>query len=179
MTYVALLRGINVGRAKQVAMADVREIAQSLGFRDVRTLLRSGNVVFTGPMKPANEVAADLAHALEARLGMTVGVVIRTADELAAVVDANPMPEAVADGSRLHVMFLADAPTAKERAALDGEVFDPDTVRPSGREIYAWYPNGMSGSDTATRLAKIVRTLNTDRNWNTVTKLLAMTETKE
>jgi len=175
MTYVAFLRGINVGRAKQVAMSDVREIVESLGYENVRTLLRSGNVVFSGPAKASPKMAEALTAAIDTRLRMNVGVVIRTADELAAIVSANPLPDAEADGSRLHVMFLADTPTAAERSALDAETFEPDVVRPLGREIYAWYPNGMSGSDTALRLAKLVRTLNTDRNWNTVTKLLAMT----
>src|SRR5262249_22009080 len=150
-------------------MSDVREIVESLGYQDVRTLLRSGNVVFRGPTKASTRVEHELMAAIEGRLQITVGVVVRTSVELASIVDANPLPEAAADGSRLHVMFLAEDPTAKERATLAAEVFDPDTVRPSGREIYAWYRNGMSGSDTAMRLSKIVRTLNTDRNWNTVT----------
>src|SRR5438067_8709980 len=79
-TYVAFLRGINVGRAKQVAMADLREIVEAVGYVGVRTLLRSGNIVFAGPALDAAALARALETAIDARLGMTVRVVVRTAD---------------------------------------------------------------------------------------------------
>jgi uncharacterized protein (DUF1697 family) len=101
-------------------------------------------------------------------------VVVRTADELAAIANANPIPEAADAGAQLHVMFLAEPTTTNERTALEAGTFEDDVVRPLGREIYVWYRNGMSGSTTAVRLAKLIRTTNTDRNWNTVTKLLTM-----
>jgi uncharacterized protein (DUF1697 family) len=105
---------------------------------------------------------------------MTVGVVVRTADELAAVVEANPLPEAASAGAFLHVMFLATPLTAEERRALDPELFLPDVVRVAEREVYVWYRHGMSGSRTAVELGHRIKTLATDRNWNTVTKLLAL-----
>ena len=90
------------------------------------------------------------------------------------MVQANPIIEAAGEGSLLHVMFLAAPPAPAERAALEGESFDPDVVRVVGREVYVWYRHGMGGSTTATRLDRIVRTLATDRNWNTVNRLLLM-----
>ena len=173
-TYIALLRGINVGRARQVAVDELRGIVASRGYRDVRTLLRSGNVVFTGPRQPPRDVAATRGRAIATQLALRVGIVVRTSAELADVVAANPLPEAVNDRTFLHVLFLAQPLTAGEGALLDPEQFLPDVVRCSEREIYVWYRHGMSGSRTAEQLDRRLETLATDRNWNTVTKLQAL-----
>jgi uncharacterized protein (DUF1697 family) len=172
--YVALLRGINVGKAKPVAMAELRALVESLGFRDVRTLLRSGNVLFVGSRDDPRGIARSIETAIESRFDMGVGVVIRTAEELAAAVNANPIQEAAAEGSNLHVMFLAEPLAPAERKRLEPGEFEPDVVRLADREIYVWYRNGMSGSATAAQLARRIRTLMTDRNWNTVGKLHAL-----
>ena len=132
--YVALLRGINVGRAKPVAMTDLRTAAESAGFEGVRTLLRSGNVLFVGSPEDDATIARTLEKAIESRLSMNVGVVVRTSDELAAVVEANLLPHAAHDGSSLHVMFLATPLTVEERRALEPEPFLPDEVRVAERE---------------------------------------------
>jgi uncharacterized protein (DUF1697 family) len=144
-TYVALLRGINLARARRVAMADLRSVIEVAGFEDVRTLLQSGNAVFTGPRQPTADVAETLERAIEKRLSMRVHVVVRTADELADIVAADPLPEAEANGTYLHVLFLARPLTPEERDALDPKDFVPDDVRPADREVYVWYRNGMSG----------------------------------
>jgi len=173
--YVALLRGINVGRAKPVGMADLKAEIEALGFGDVRTLLRSGNVVFSGKRKDAEDLARTLEHAIEQRFEMKVGVVVRTAAELEAIVEENPIPEAASEGSNLHVMFLAQPLPAAERDRIEPAQFEPDVVRIADLEVYVWYRNGMSGSKTAEQLDRRIRTLVTDRNWNTVGKLLALT----
>ena len=157
-------------------MADLRNAIESAGFDDVRTLLRSGNVIFVGPRQEDESVARTLEKAIEAALAMEVGVVVRTVDELAAVIEANPLPHAARDGTFLHVMFLATPLTAEERRSLDPERFLPDEVRVTEREIYVWYRKGMSGSRTAVELARRVKPLATDRNWNTVTKLHALAQ---
>jgi len=172
-TFIALLRGINVGRAKAVSMSDLREIVEAVGFADVRTILRSGNVVLNGYGTPA-EVSRRLEAAIEAQLGLGVRVVVRTAAELAAILDANPIPEAATDGSRLHVMFLAAPLSNEEKAQLDAAEFGTDVVRPAGRQICIYYRHGMAGSDTATRFVRLIKTTATDRNWNTITKLCAI-----
>ena len=174
--YIALLRGINVGRARPVGMAELKAAVESLGFRDVRTLLRSGNVVFAGDADDPQTVANRLEAAIEERFAMQVGVVVRTAQELASTVAANPIPEAAGEGSNLHVMFLAEPLADAVGDALEPSQFEPDVVRVAGREIYVWYRNGMTGSATAQQLDRRVRSLVTDRNWNTVGKLLALTQ---
>jgi uncharacterized protein (DUF1697 family) len=174
-TFVALLRGINVGRARQVAMADLRATAEGLGYGEVRTLLRSGNLVLSGTATTPERVARALEQAIETRLGIAVSVVVRTADELAGVVAADPLSAQPPDGSRRHVVFLAEPLATDVRAWLTSDGFAPDIVRPAEREVYVWYERGMSGSETAGRIGKRLPRTATDRNWNTVTKLLAMT----
>jgi len=176
MTFIALVRGINVGRAKQVSMGQLRAVVESLGYEDVRRLLRSGNVVFRATKGTPRTVAKAIEEAVDS-LGVNARVVVRTVDELAAVVKANPLPDAAANGSYLHVMFLHEPLSPAERKQVEEADFGSDEVRLASREIYVWYRKGMSGSDTAGRLTKLVRTLATDRNWNTVEKLLAMART--
>ena len=173
-TYIALLRGINLGKARQVPMADLRQALEDAGFDDVRTLLRSGNVVLAAPTRPTADVARQLEEVIGARFGMKVPVIIRTAAELAAVVEANPIPEAEAHGTALHVLFLDRPLGAAERRKLDQDDFPPDEARAAKREVYIWYRNGMSGSATADELARRIDAVATDRNWNTVTRLVAL-----
>src|SRR5436190_7614221 len=97
---VALLRGINVGRAKRVAMADLRALIEGLGYGDVRTLLNSGNVVFTAPRAAPDNAAARIEKALATDLGVSARVTVLTAQELAEAVAANPLLEVADDFSR-------------------------------------------------------------------------------
>jgi uncharacterized protein (DUF1697 family) len=174
-TWIALLRGINVGTAKPVSMAALRTALEHAGFEDVATILRSGNVVLRG-QGSAVSVAAGVERAIETDLGVRSAVVVRTPDELQAAIDANPFSDKADDGSRLHVMFLGEPLTAGERSAIRKADFGDDRVEVAEREVYAWYANGMSGSDTATRLAKLVKARSTDRNWNTVMRLRALVD---
>jgi uncharacterized protein (DUF1697 family) len=176
-TFVAFLRGINVGRARQVQMADLRDIAESLGYGVVRTHLRSGNLVFSAAGMGAERgqaIADELARAIEARLRMAVSVVVRSADELGTIVEAASWLPGQDDGSRRHVVFLAESLAPDVRDWLASDDFSPDAVRPSFRELYVWYEHGTSGSTTADRIGRRLPRTATDRNWNTVTRLLEM-----
>src|SRR5690242_11421437 len=108
MRYVALLRGINVGGNKKVPMARLRELLAELGFTAVGTLLNSGNAVFTAPETDQGELADRIETALDEQLGQSVRCLIRDRDELHAVIEANPFPEAVPDGSRYLAVFTSD-----------------------------------------------------------------------
>lgn len=172
--YVALLRGINVGRAKQIPMADLRTLLTDLGYTDVATLLRSGNAVFTGSGAP-DEVASRIEGAVESKFGMTVGCVVRDGSDVAAVIAANPFPEASEEGSRFLVHFLSAAPDPALLEANDPVRLDPDRVRLGDRVIYQWCPDGiMAAPDVGTYAVKNLGVVATGRNWNTVTKLAAM-----
>jgi uncharacterized protein (DUF1697 family) len=107
-THVALMRGINVGRAKRIAMANLRALVEDLGYNDVRTLLNSGNVVFAAPDLARADAAARIEAALTARLGVSARVTLLAAAELAAAVRDNPLLDVAGDPSRLLVAFLTD-----------------------------------------------------------------------
>jgi uncharacterized protein (DUF1697 family) len=134
--YVALLRGINVGRNKQVSMADLRDVVASVGHGDVRTHLRSGNVIFTSKRRGGKAIAAELEQRLADRLDLSSRVVVRSRAELEAVVRDNPLPDAAATPAKLHVVFLDEEPSAAAIRAFDADRYTPDEVRFAGGEIY-------------------------------------------
>ena len=171
---IALLRGINLGSTNRVSMPELRALVEELGHADVQTLVQSGNVVFTSRAKPAT-LEKQLAKAIEEQLGVAAKVVVRTRDELAAVIDANPFPDTPNAAKNLHVTFLSAEPDAETAMQLADADFGDDRLAFRGREIYIAYKDGMGRSELAKRLgrAKLGVTA-TDRNWNTVTKLLEM-----
>jgi uncharacterized protein (DUF1697 family) len=176
MRYVALLRGINVGPHKRVAMADLRALMGGLGYGDVQTLLQSGNAVFAAD-DPPKQVTRDLEQKIAAELGVEVEVVVRTGDELAGVVERDPLGDVVTDPKRYQVSFLSaplDEEVEAELAVLD---FAPERFVLSGREIYAWHPEGIHSSKLARLLSgPRLGVTATARNWNTLVKLLAMVD---
>jgi uncharacterized protein (DUF1697 family) len=173
--HVALLRAINVGGRSSLAMADLRAVAEGLDFTNVKTLLQSGNLVFESKGKKAAALESALEAALKKR-GMETDFMIRRADELAAVIAANPFPkEAKSDPGHLVVMFLKDAPGAKAIVALQAAVKGREVIRHQGRELYIVYPDGIGRSKlTNAFIESRLGTRGTGRNWNTVTKLAAL-----
>ena len=174
---IALLRGINVGGHRKVPMARLRELMEALGFSDVRTYVQSGNVVFTGPDAPAVEVARRLEQELAATFGFDVSVVVRSRDELAEVVEANPLRDVATDPAR-HLVVFRDSNVDLERVAhVDPAEFAPEAFHVRGRELYVWAPEGVRDS----RLLKVLSEQRlggtaTARNWRTVEKLLALAD---
>ena len=165
---VGLLRGINLGSKRRIAMADLRELMSELGYEDVRTVLASGNVIFTGPKAKARE---KLERGLEQRFGFKVDVILRTMDELHAVVDHDPFKDEVDNLTRYFVVFL---PSAPDIGALEGQDFAPDKFAANVYEIYAWCPDGMQNSRLMKALGKPHpgATTATVRNMATVKRLL-------
>jgi uncharacterized protein (DUF1697 family) len=157
-------------------MADLRELLQDLGFGDVRTLLQSGNVVLTSDAPP-EAVAHEIERGIEAKLGLELEVVVRTRDELAAVIELNPLAEVADDPKRYQVSFLSAEPEAAAIAAIASADIAPERFVHSGRELYAWHPGGIQRS----RLVRLISDQRlgvtaTARNWNTVTKLLMLAD---
>ncbi|HEY6234273.1 MAG TPA: DUF1697 domain-containing protein [Candidatus Elarobacter sp.] len=174
--HVALIRGINVGGHAMVAMADVRAFFGALGFRDARTLLQSGNVVFAGAARTDAALEARLEKEATMRLGLRTSFLVRSAAEWADVVARNPFPnEAQHDPGHLHVMFLKSAPAAPAVEALQAAVTGPEVVRAGARHLYITYPDGSGRSKlTGALIEKKLGTTGTARNWNTVLKLAAL-----
>jgi len=169
-TYVALLRAINLGKARQVAMPRLREILTARGHGDVRTHLRSGNVVLTSRLGEA-ALAADLSAAIEEEFGFAVPVVVRTGAEIAAVVTGDPFATVATDPARYLVTFLPDAPDPARVDALPPAEGGGDyLVR--GRELYLWLPDGVLQTPlNAWKWDQLLGQSGTARNWNTVRKL--------
>lgn len=172
-TVVLLLRGINVGKAKRVAMADLRALVASLGCTDVRTLLNSGNVVCT-TAKP-DGLAARVEQAMTSKLGVTARVTAISADELASIVRGNPFADVATDPSRLLVAVLADANDRPKLVALAKQDWTPERISVGRRVAYLWLPDGVIASRLAKALDKSLGDAVTSRNWTTMTKLAAMT----
>jgi uncharacterized protein (DUF1697 family) len=170
--YVALLRGINVGRHKRMPMADLRDLLSGLGYTDVKTLLQSGNAVFSASTRSTASVERAIEKAVVGRFGFDVRVLVRTRDEIEAAVAANPLP--VPDGSRFLVSFLDRDPAARVRQ-LDPAEFEPERFAIGTRVLYVWCARGFMDSRLLPELSdERLGVVATARNWNTVTKLLAM-----
>ena len=167
IAYAALLRAVNVGGTGRLPMTELARLCEREGLCDVKTYIQSGNVVFTSAKKEA-AVKAALEKALERHMGKPVAVMVRTVDELEAVVAANPFPEA--PPNRLLVTFF-DEPLSK--TALAGvEAPGGERLKINGRELFIHYPDGMGTSKLKVPLLK---KQGTGRNLNTVVKLAAMT----
>lgn len=172
--HVALLRGINVGRAKRVAMAELRALVEGLGYGEVRTLLNSGNVVFTAPEADGGEAAARIEEAMTARLGVSARVTVLTAAELSAVVSENPLREVALDPSRLLVAVLMDPAHRVRLEPLARRDWTPEVLAVGTRAAYLWCPEGLLASELPEAVGRALGDGVTTRNWSTVTKLHAL-----
>jgi uncharacterized protein (DUF1697 family) len=176
--YVAFLRAVNVGGNNKVPMAPLREALTAAGLDDVSTVLQSGNVVFAS-RKSSATVGKVVGDAIEDAFGLSIGVVVRTGAELAAVAATNPFlaDEPDRDPKTLHVVFLSGEPTAAAAAKLDPERSPPDAFDVAGSEIYLSYPGGSGTSKlTLDYLERTLGVRGTARNWRTVQRLAALVE---
>jgi uncharacterized protein (DUF1697 family) len=172
--YIALLRGVNVGRAKRVAMADLRKLIGDLGYEDVRSVLNSGNVVFRGPPRAQASVAAGIEEALVLKLGVAARVMVLDSEELGAIVAANPLLDVAADHARLLTFILPGHVSREAIAALCGQDWHPGAVALGRHAAYVWCPDGILDSAAAQALGKQLGDATTSRNWSTLTKLHAL-----
>ncbi|MGE3163946.1 MAG: DUF1697 domain-containing protein [Planctomycetota bacterium] len=173
-TRVALLRGINVGRAKRVAMADLRALVEGLGYRAVRTLLNSGNVVFTVPKAARGDPADRIARAVEDQLQVSARVTVLTAAEVAAAVAENPLLDVATDPSRLLILVLANSEARTQLTALSKQRWTPEVMALGKRVAYLWCPSGIADSPLVAAVGKCVGESGTARNLATLVKLQAL-----
>ncbi len=172
--YIALVRGINVGRAKRVAMADLRELVAGLGFSDVRSVLNSGNLVFGGRAQAGAAAAAAIEQAMTRQLGVTARVLVLGSDELAEIIDDNPLVERATDHARLLAFVLAEPALGRLVAPLCAQDWRPGALALGRRAAYVWCPDGVLDSAAAARVGKELGDATTARNWNTLCKLHAL-----
>lgn len=185
MRYVALLRGVNLGGKNKVPMRDLVRLVEAAGGKDVVTYIQSGNVVFDAPARVAARMPAALTRAIEAELGCRVPVVLRTADEIRAAATEHPFLARGESPDRLHVVFLADAPSKAAVASLDPsrsprvppkagakDEDRRDELVVRGRDVFLFLPNGVARSKlTNDWFDRKLGTVSTARNLRTVQKL--------
>ncbi|HEY6572445.1 MAG TPA: DUF1697 domain-containing protein [Candidatus Eisenbacteria bacterium] len=171
MRAVALFRGINVGRAKRISMADLRAVVEGLGYGDVRTLLNSGNVVFTATAATAAKAALRIEKGVAADHGIESRVTVLSSAELGAIVKANPLVEMADNPSRLFVTVLADPADRSRLKPLLTQEWAPDTLAVGARAAYLWCPKGIHESKLHASVARLLGDAATTRNWATTLKL--------
>jgi uncharacterized protein (DUF1697 family) len=174
---IVLLRGINLGARRRVAMPELRALLTGAGFADVRTYVQSGNVVLSSDLAP-DRLGGETERLIAERFGFPVEVVTRTRDELADVVRRNPLAEVATEPKRHQVTFLRgelEPAVVEKLEALDAA---PEQVVVSGRELYSWHPAGVGRSRLWSRLATEgwLGGPATARNWTTVETLLKMAD---
>ncbi|HEX7168980.1 MAG TPA: DUF1697 domain-containing protein [Acidimicrobiales bacterium] len=171
-TWVALLRAVNLGKVNRLAMADLRASLEALGYGDVRTLLQSGNALFTATgSKKAAGLEREIADRIKADVGLGIEVVVLSGKELASIVDANPFAgRRGVDLKELGVAFLSGKPADAKVNALDANAYAPEEFAIGDRVVYVRQPSGIRAS----KLPNWERALDvvaTARNWNTTLRL--------
>jgi uncharacterized protein (DUF1697 family) len=172
-THIALIRGINVGKAKRISMADLRALIEGLGYRDVKTLLNSGNIVFTAKAKP-EAAAARIEKALIAETGVSARVTVLTAAELAEAIAENPLAT-IADDPARHLVAVFNSSADRSRLEpLLKQDWKPGRLAAGTRVAYLWCPDGILESKLMIAVGKALKDAVTSRNWATILKLHAM-----
>lgn len=178
MKWAAMLRGINLGK-RTLLKADLIGAAEDAGYRDARTLLASGNLVFEAGDAKAETIERTLHEAVAARTGIKSEVFVRNLAQIEKLIEVNPFPEVGRErGSQLLVIFHAE-PVPKAEIARIAQAYDgPERLEAVGHELFIDYPEGMGRSKLDPAMAKMKLKLprGTGRNWNTVTKLKALLE---
>jgi uncharacterized protein (DUF1697 family) len=173
-TWVVLLRGVNVGGANRLGMADLKAVVTALGHTEVSTYIQSGNVVLRSDRKDRAAMSDEICAGIRAKSGLSVAAVLRTPKELRASLAANPFKD-VADGTRTLITYLSGAPAAADVARLEPDRFLPDRFVVLGSELYGMYPNGAGRSKmTLGYFEKQLHVHGTSRNLNTIAKLIEL-----
>lgn len=169
-----------MGGNSKLAMSDLRSLLSSLGYGEVSTYLNSGNASFTSPRDGTEALEREIEESIAQELGLAIPVAIRTPQEMAAVVAANPFPEAAAEPKSLHVSFLSAQPSPETGERLGSRRFEPNRFHIGDRAMYLWYPDGVIAASKASqfwgRVLGEAGVIGTARNWNTVTKLASLPE---
>jgi len=170
-TYVAFLRGINLGPNNKISMSELRAMAQDLGYTDVASYINSGNLIINTPKKAAT-VEQEISKAIKNTFGHKIDVTVRTPAQLKKILSENPYPDG--NPSQVTVAFLTQAPPrdAKDKVAAIAKDYEPFTF--AGQQIYVNYSQGLGRSKLAEKFSAIIGVSSTVRNVRTVEKVLAL-----
>ncbi len=171
--YLAMLRGINVSGQKKVPMAELKAVVESLKFKQVRTYIQSGNVVFDAPSTEPEKLALQLEKKINAHFKFEVPVIIRSPEEIEKVLKKNPfLKEKEIDTSRLYVTFLKESPSKELSSKLSAVSFDPDRFIIQGNEIYLHCPVSYGNSKLTNNFFENKLKIGaTTRNWRSLNEL--------
>jgi len=175
-TYIAMLRGINVGGHKKVPMERLRAMFEKLGFEQVATYIQSGNVVFEAAKHSPLGLSKKIEERILAEFGFPASVITRTVEELGKAIRNNPFPkQSGTDSGKVHIAFLSQIPQADAVKKLEALATTSERLRHSGKETYLYYRDGMGQAKlTGSVLEKTLCVTATARNWNTVNQLYKM-----
>lgn len=178
---VAMLRGVNVGAHNRIKMDALRDLCGALDLLDVQTYVQSGNIVFRTKERNLTTLAQKIRSGIEKKFGFSPEIILRSASDLRDVIARNPFAGMKdIEPGKLLVDFLSSEPSPEARTSIRAIKTDPEKLHIEGREIYIYFPNGAGRSKLSwPALEKILKTPGTARNWNSVTKLLAMAEELE
>jgi uncharacterized protein (DUF1697 family) len=172
--YVALFRGINVGKAKRIAMADLRALLGKLGFTEVATLLNSGNAVFTGVTEPNNDLAGRIRLAVLKKTGVDALVIVKTAKEVAGIIAGNELGEVADDPSRLLIAVTHDSKALAALKPLESGKWGEERIHIGKYAAYVWCAKGILESQVLGTLLRGLQGTGTTRNWATLGKIHAL-----
>jgi uncharacterized protein (DUF1697 family) len=176
-TYVALLRGINVGGKNKLPMQDLVEMFVEAGCDNVRSFIQSGNVIFSAAPGAPERLPSLISTRISKRFGYKIPLILRTAEQMGNVISNNPFLKAGAAEKELYVLFLADFRASRSVRDLDPDRSPPDAFKVRGQEIYLRLPNGGARTKLTNQyFDSKLRTTSTSRNWRTVTKLFELME---
>jgi uncharacterized protein (DUF1697 family) len=178
---ISMLRGVNVGGHNKIKMDDLRTLYRSLKLEDPRTYVQSGNVIFRTKEKNCPALAKKIQDAIEGKFGFRPEVIVRTTEELRSAIAASPFASRRnLEPGKILVTFLAGTPSPYAHATLLSLKAHPEELHLSGRELYIYFPDGAGKSKLPwSKVEKLVQATGTARNWNSVTKMLAMAEEME
>lgn len=173
-TWIALLRGINVGGRNVLKMKDLAALLEGIGCVGTRTYLQSGNAVFKSAESSAVEIGAAIESALAEVRGVEARVLVLGEEELRQAVASNPFPQAEEDPRTVHLFFLSGPPRSPDIESLDKIKADSESFVLAGNVFYLHAPDGIGRSRLAARVERLLGVDATARNWRTVSKVLEM-----
>lgn len=179
---ISMLRGVNLGGHNKIKMEVLRDLYKSLKFEDPRTYVQSGNVIFRTKEKNSPALAKRIQDAIERKFGFAPAVILRTPEEMRKAIAANPFAtRRDVEPSKLLVTFLAEEPGLEAGPTIDSlNKKHPEELHLNSRELYIYFPNGAGKTKLPwSSVERLLKTQGTARNWNSVTKMLAIAEELE
>jgi len=174
---ISMLRGVNVGGHNKIKMDALRALYEYLKFTGCQTFIQSGNVIFKTKERNLAKLTSQIQTAIERSFGFRPDVILRTSDELRDVIARNPFGKRRGiEPGKLVVTFLASAPAPETRDNLLKLKTDPEELHIDGSELYIYFPNGMGRSKLWPLVERTLKVSCTARNWNSVTKMLAIAD---